>query len=181
MSRLFQPIPAKPAFGVLQKNYCASDYIKNKTLKQTFSYSIKNKTRTNLTQNQLMNLKNCELFNSMVYNVYSLDNTELISGLYSKENLNGVVSICSVGNANSSGITPCNSTNTIVGTNQPFYTYYNIDPNGYLFGNTECGLKNYTNYMQITQPSVNSIVPLSKCIKTCISTADKICSNVCAK
>jgi hypothetical protein len=181
MSRLFQPIPAKPAFGVLKKNFYASDYIQNKKLKQAFSYSIKNKTRTNLSQSQLMNLKNCELFNSMVYNKVDLDNTELISGLYSKENLNGVVCICIIeNNVNpKTGLPKCDFPTVIDVAKQPFYTYYNIDPTGYLFGNTECGLNNYTNYMQITKPSAKSTSPLSGCIQTCISNADKICANVC--
>ena len=61
MSRLFQPIPAKPAFGVLQKNGYASDYTKKLKLKQAFGYSIKNQTRSNLSQGDLLSLKNCEL------------------------------------------------------------------------------------------------------------------------
>ena len=174
MSRLFQPIPAKPAFGVLQKNGYASDYTKKLKLKQAFGYSIKNQTRSNLSQGELLSLKNCELKNNLIFNKSYLDKTNLIAGLYSKENLEGIVTV-----SPSSETEPPYSSTTIDISNSPFYGYYNIDPEGALFGNTPCGIKNYSNYMQITVPIIDSNESLKSCIPLCNSFSSQVCTSVC--
>jgi len=58
----------------------------------------------------------------------------LVIGQYSKMNLNGVTTV---------------SSNNIVCNKNPFYETHTIDPFGELFGNTQCGELNYTNYLQI--------------------------------
>jgi len=176
MSRLFQPIPAKPAFGVLQKNEYASDYTKKLKLKQALAYSIKNQTRINLSQGDLLGLKNCELKNNIIFNKSYLDKSNLIAGLYSKQNLENVIIV----SPSSETQEPYTST-TIDIDNSPFYDYYNIDPNGSLFGNTPCGLKNYTNYMQISVPTIASDESLKSCIPVCNSLPSQVCASVCNK
>ena len=36
------------------------------------------------------------------------------------------------------------------------YNYYIIDPSGNLFGNTQCGINNFLNYLVYSQPYNNS-------------------------
>jgi len=176
MSRLFQPIPAKPAFGVLQKNKYASDYTKKLKLKQAFAYSIKGQTRSNLSQGDLLCLKNCELKNNIIFNKSYLDKSNLIAGLYSKQNLENVIIV----SPSSETQEPYTST-TIDLDNSPFYGYYNIDPNGSLFGNTPCGLNNYTNYMETNVPIIESNASLKSCIPVCNSLPSQVCASVCNK
>jgi outer membrane protein assembly factor BamB len=174
MSRLFQPISAKPTFGILQKNNYASDYTKKLKLRQEFSYSIKNQTRNNLSNNQILDLKNCQLKDDIIFNKPYLDKTSLIAGLYSEENLENIVTLSDSSQTN----TPSNITIDI--SNIPFYNYYNIDPNGLLFGNTPCGLNNYINFMQINEPNAKLSGPLQKCIKPCNLNEEQICKLVCS-
>jgi hypothetical protein len=53
---------------------------------------------------------------------------------------------------------PANPTNfietqlTAVYTDDYRYTTYTIDPSGNLFGNTECGLENWKNYLVLEPP-----------------------------
>jgi hypothetical protein len=183
MSRLFQPIPAQPTFGVLQKNSYASDYTKKIKLKQILSYSIKNKKRTNLGQGELLDLKNCELKNKIIFNKSTLDKTNLIAGLFSNENLEGVTTICTTGEVDpETNLPTCINEATIIDLKkQPFYGYYSIDPTGALFGNTPCGLNNFTNFMQINLPTISSNASLKNCIPYCNTTQEQICNSVCKK
>ena len=66
---------------------------------------------------------------------YRCNKTDLVTGQYLKMNLNGVVTV---------------SSNNIDSTSKaPFYDSNVIDPIGELFGNTQCGELNYTNYLQV--------------------------------
>jgi len=182
MSRLFQPIPANPTFGVLQKNGYASDYTEKKKLKEVFSDSIRNQRRSNLSQSQLLKLKNCELKKNIIYNQVYLDKTNLIAGLFSNENLEGITTLCTRGEVDpETNLPSClQEVTTIDPSAQPFYIHYTIDPTGALFGNTQCGLNNFTNYMQINVPIIGSNTSLQGCIPQCNSRADDVCALVCA-
>jgi hypothetical protein len=139
MSRLFQPIPAKPTFGVLHSNTYASDYIKNKRAKIVFCNELKSPyCKKLMTQNEFLNFKRIDAH----YASKSLYNkSNLINGLYTKEKLENIDTLCRIeGNM-------CVNPTTIDPLNVPFYSFYNIDPKGELFGNTPCGINNYTNYM----------------------------------
>jgi hypothetical protein len=159
MSRLFQPFPAKPAFGTLQKNTYSSDYTKKIKLKNIVAYSIKNKTKRNIPQEEFLYSKNCELKYNILFNKSYLDKTNLIAGQYSKEDLEGVTTISSSNETSE----PYIETNIVLTDNIPFYINYTIDPTGVLFGNTQCGLNNYVNFMKINIPKINS----SSSLKTC--------------
>jgi hypothetical protein len=175
MSRLFQPLPAKPSFGTLQKNSYSSDYTKKLKLKNILAYSIKNQTKRNLSQEQLIDLKNCELKNNIIFNKSYLDKTNLIAGQYSQENLEGVITVSAANQITS----PYTSTTIVPSPTIPFYFNYNIDPTGALFGNTQCGLNNYVNFMQITVPIIASKDSLRSCIPPCNSPAIQVCNSVC--
>jgi len=159
MSRLFQPFPAKPAFGTLQKNYYSSDYTKKIKLKNILAYSIKNQTKRNIPQEEFLYSKNYELKNNILFNKCYLDKTDLIAGQYSTENLQGVTTISSSNETSE----PYIETNIVLTDNVPFYVNYTIDPTGVLFGNTQCGINNYVNFMKINVPTINSSTSLKTC------------------
>jgi hypothetical protein len=121
-------------------------------------------------------LKNCELKNNIIFNKSYLDKGNLIAGLYSKQNLDNIVSV----SPSSETQEPYTSTKIDI-TKTPFYGYYNIDPTGSLFGSTPCGLNNYTNYMQINVPIIASADSLKACIPVCNSLPSQVCASVCNK
>jgi hypothetical protein len=122
-----------------------------------------------------MDLKNCELKNNIIFNKAYLDKSDLIAGVYSKQNLESVVTV----SPSSEKQEPFTNT-TVNIAKTPFYIYYNIDPNGSLFGNTPCGLKNYTNYMQINMPTIASTASLKSCIPECKSLISQFCPSICS-
>ena len=142
MSRLFQPIPAKPTFGVLHSNLYASDYIQRKKAKIAFCNELQSPyCKKVLTQNQLLNFKKGEYNNNKYKHEYPFNKSNLIAGLYTKEQLTNIITLCKVEGE------ICQPNTIINPLNIPFYNFYKIDPEGELFGNTLCGINNYTNYM----------------------------------
>lgn len=89
------------------------------------------------------------LYNNGILGDCYNNKTQLSEGLNSKENLADVTTICDITNeccAYPTGNCSISKT-TFVTTNVPFFNYYKIDPRGALFGNSQCGILNYTNYM----------------------------------
>ena len=148
------PIPAKPTFGTLTQVAFQGDYIANKKAKLTYC-----KIRDKVNCNKIVKASSFEqydLFNKGRYlNTLSrgcilpFDKTNLIAGLYSKMNLKDV---CTVIDGN-----PCFQVDSCTGfltgakidttSEIPFYLTKTIDPVGELFGNTDCGVNNFTRYM----------------------------------
>jgi hypothetical protein len=121
----FKNYSANPTFGVNKQPKEAGDYILNK----------KNKLL-----NCNLNKKNCNT-NKSVFCVEKPNYTyNLNMNLTTKIDLKNVSIIEDM----SGNICPT----TIVYNNIPnFYIYYEIDPKGELFGNTECGVNNYLSYL----------------------------------
>lgn len=146
MPVLFAPIPAKPTFGTVQPLLYSSDYLNYKKTKalNCICYPMNRKTNYN---NYYLSLDK-RIFHS------ELNRTNLVYGLYSKENLKYVTPI------SSNTLQPA-PVSVIQSTNVPFYQYYIIDQKGELFGNTQCGENNFVNYMEpdISTKSEN-ILPL---------------------
>ena len=91
----------------------------------------------------------------------SFNTSDLVSGLYTNEKLNGLNVVDLSNNY------PCNNviyTPTLItlGSN-PFYWNYRIDPCGALFGNAPCGYDNYENYRVISKPVVTTASSLKDC------------------
>ena len=146
MSKLFLPISARPDFGTLKPNTYASDYIYSKKARLTACNQLQSiYCKRNLTQGDLL------LFKGGTRKRF-IGNNNLIAGLYNKEELASVVSICNVRPAINL-VSSCIPSTNININNVPFYSYYTIDPNGALFGNTPCGLHNFINYMVYNPPS----------------------------
>jgi hypothetical protein len=145
MSRLFQPIPAKPAFGILRANNYASDYIQNKKSLNSYRDNIRSPIcKKGYSEGDLLRFnKGYYLYNRYLrrgekpFNKY-----DLIAGNYAKQNLNSIVTVSPSYELKSP------YTTTTINPNVSFYTNYNIDPEGALFGNSECGLNNWTNFMK---------------------------------
>jgi len=154
MSRAnFTPIPAKPTFGSNQNCYMyASDYINNKKIKYQMSNSNTNSSTNSIIFNYPSNYQtdstqgNLLLFNRYRYPKKNYNLFNLNSGLYTNLDLKNINVL----------ETTTNPTKTPTSINpsftSPFYENYTIDPNGSLFGNTECGINNYTNFRT---PNIN--------------------------
>jgi hypothetical protein len=130
---------AKSTFGTLKPLTYSSDYIYSKKAKL-----FANNERKNCSCKKILNQRDLLLFyHGSRYKI--LDRSNLVAGLYTKEDLSSVVCLCTVDSNHS-----CTNTTSVNICKVPFYAYYTIDPNGSLFGNTECGLHNYTRYMVLT-------------------------------
>jgi len=148
MSRAnFSPISAKPTFGNKQNYYVyTSDYITNKKIKYQMNNSNTKSTTNSIIFNYPFNYQrdstqgNLILFNQYRYPRKNYNSFNLNSGLYTKLNLKNVNVLETTTNPT---ITPT-SINPQLTT--PFYENYIIDPNGSLFGNTQCGINNYINF-----------------------------------
>ena len=138
MAHALQPIPANPAFKKIKESNYASDYIYNK--KSIITYCNEKK---NFACKKSWNQGNYLLYNNGRTRadqcLYAGNTSELYSNLFTKENLTGV---CTVEDIQYKTCSPKLS------NADPFYDTYNIDPNGELFGRSQCGINNYVMYMQ---------------------------------
>lgn len=110
------------AFGVLKEPRYASEYTRETKEKQ----------------------EECTHFNRRIkkYRDVGINTANLYVNLLSKENLLGVPVVSTA----SDNISPA----LVDVTKNPFYSYYTIDPQGRLFGNTLCGQNNYVHYLQFS-------------------------------
>ena len=140
MNHPFKTYPARPTFGVFKESGDAGDYILQKKNKAAFcGANLCTPKRALLSQGELLMLNNSNYLN--YYSSFdNLSPNNLNVNLITKLNLNEVNVVQPV-NA-SFNLTP--------------YLYYNIDPNGKLFGNTPCGRNNYLNYREYNPPTYNS-------------------------
>lgn len=168
MAHAFKTFSAKPTFGTLRQNLYQSDYINRKKGVITFCKSpsrcqkIKYASSYNTINSfnigrYTLTLDKC--------NVLPVNKTNLIIGQYTKQNLQD---ICTVQNIDPT-ISPhpdsnCQNTPPIIidpnnmSPPKPFYWTYQIDPFGLLFGNSQCGELNYTNYMCFYPPNPNTLL-----------------------
>lgn len=171
MAHAFKIIPGKPAFGTVKQVVYQSDYLERKKALRTVCTSqancgqIKNaKSYAEVNQYKegfrLKQAKNC--------NVLPFNKSDLIVNLYSKMNLNEVCTLingfpCIDSNLSAVSCSDttipkccknaCSDSKTIsVGSSDPFNWNNTIDPVGGLFGETQCGIENYTHYMVFNPP-----------------------------
>ena len=134
MSRNLSVLSGKPAFGTFSQQLVQSDYINRKKIRQTCNKLNPNDFCKN----------NCN-------NLIPINKSNLIMGQYSKLDLDGVCTIIYSPPCNTSG---CNQLcpNIPIASDgfTPFYAVYTIDPNGSLFGKSQCGSLNYTHYMKFS-------------------------------
>jgi len=167
MAHAFKTISAKPTFGTLKSDLNQGDYINRKKGLITF---CKGPAYCNKLQKS-SSYSNIYSFNTGRYarglhncNVLPINKSNLIIGQYTKLN---ITDICTV-----SGISPnyqpapcdadhpcnpCQNPDSIsinpTTASKPFYQSYQIDSLGELFGRSQCGELNYTNYMVFYPPT----------------------------
>jgi len=76
----------------------------------------------------------------------SFKKTNLVSNLYTKENLKGVCVARNITATKNTCSPKIASIDANLSKTNPLYYNYSIDPRGQLFGRTPCGLNNYMNY-----------------------------------
>lgn len=153
MAHRLYPISAKVTFGTLQENLYQSDYLIRKKSRLAFcnnpSYCNKIKLANNYKEYNLYNVgRYVKTLDTC--NIIPVSNDNLITSQYSKLDLQD---ICTVKNGAPPTI-PIDGeickTDVPVTINpndtNPFYYSNTIDPVGALFGNSQCGELNYTQY-----------------------------------
>jgi hypothetical protein len=163
MAHAFSPIPAKPAFGTLKENLYQSDYINRKKSKLVYcgTPSYCNKIKIANSYNMLNSYNLGRYSRSLeTCNIIPVNKGNLIVGQYTKLNLDNVCTVSTgtpptqhCGNGiNEIPCKPCqNNTPVIIDptATNPFYWDATIDPLGELFGNSQCGQLNFTEYMVV--------------------------------
>jgi hypothetical protein len=159
MAHAFPPIPAKPAFGSSKESLYQSDYLTRKKAK--IAYCSNNAYCNRIITSD--SYDNINLYKLGLYvtnlgkcNTIPFNKGNLVMGLYSKMNLQGVCTVIegppcvpnSCDACNTSPVIPDPSTFT-----EPFCENYVIDPVGELFGTSQCGELNYTGYMVPVLPN----------------------------
>lgn len=139
MARPFKSNSGRPAFGVFSEPLEAGEYTFNK--KASTTYCVTNNCPTRVRVGSQSNLL---LFRrSSRASVYpcknAINKANLNINLITELDLAGVAVISDF----SGNIFPATITNTAIP-----YLDYNIDPSGNLFGNTTCGINNFTRYMK---------------------------------
>jgi hypothetical protein len=171
MAHAFKKIPAKPTFGTLNQVAFQSDYVERKKALRTVCTSqancgkIKN-AKSYQQVNQYREGFRLKQANSCY--VLPFNKLDLIVNLYSKMNLKSACTMINgfpcvdpeLSDVSCSGSTvpaccsnACNGPKTIDNTDKAFNWYHTIDPVGNLFGKTQCGIQNYTDYLVFSPPT----------------------------
>lgn len=139
MSRPFAKYSAKNTFATFNESLQAGEYITNKKIKYSYCFPTVCHSNKNInSQNNYLNLKRKNTIALYPYK-NSIDKTQLYINLITKLQLNNDVNVISDLSGN---ISPVIIDTTVI----PFLKY-NTDPDGYLFGNTPCGINNFENYI----------------------------------
>lgn len=159
MAHAFKSLSAKPTFGSKQTHYYQSDVVNNKRYKQLRisidePCNILHKTNN---YNQFYLFKNSNTPKCCMY--FPVSKYNIVAGQYTALNLSDV---CTASNQSYVNPTPddkCNNSHVQMKSNpstgvwnsgiSAFYQDVSIDPLGQLFGNTQCGELNYTDYMVV--------------------------------
>jgi len=145
MAHSFKTYPGRPTFEVYNEPLDAGEYIKNKKATATFcGANVCKPSRKVNTQSNLLLLNKANYLN--YYSSGDIDRTNLYVNLLTKLDLSGVPVI-------QNNMTPPFVIPTDISDNNITFTEYLIDPCGNLFGNTNCGVYNYENYLVYNPPS----------------------------
>ena len=170
MAHAFPPIPAKPSFGVLKESLYQSDYLNRKKAKLFYCPNNSNAYCNRLIRSN--SYSNMNLYNLGLYvtslgkcNILPCNKSNLVIGLYSKLNLQDVCGVIKGSPCNPYNCIECTSSPPLIPEPSTFTTplceNYTLDPQGELFGNTQCGVLNYTEYMVFNPPILPSGINLN--------------------
>jgi len=144
MSRPFKNYSGKAAFDKFQEPMNAGDYVLNK--KASTVYCQPNICHPNRNINSQSNLQMLKKANVLKYNpiIPTFDKTSLYINLYTQLNLEN---ICTITDLSGNCQIPITTTVPYINPSLPTYNNYIIDPSGTLFGNTTCGINNFTDFI----------------------------------
>jgi len=149
MPHSFNNFSAKAAFGSNKGTNEAGDYILKKKARATYCTSSRCPPRYNLNTQGNLNLLRTAKYIDRNNNRLPFNKNNLNINLVTKLDLTNV---CVIEDA--SGNLCAN--NGIIYVEIPnFYNRYIIDPSGQLFGNTQCGVNNFLNYLVYNPPPVS--------------------------
>lgn len=155
MAHTFKIIPAKPTFGSLRQNALSfqSDYITLKKSKlvycDSFNHCGRPKNMSNYNDINLFNNGRRVSYNYLANNhLIPFNKSNLVAGLYSKMDLTNVCTLINGLPCNNIDTCPAckNAVSIDTASTAPLNWTNTIDPVGALFGNTPCGIQNFTNY-----------------------------------
>jgi hypothetical protein len=167
MAHAFKIISAKPTFGTLKENLYQSDYLNRKKGKLIFCNSNFNcpKINHNFDYDSIYSY-NLGRYSLSLANILPINKSNLIIGQFTKENLKDVCTVQTINPAispqpcgTSLPCDPCQINTPIVidpSSPNPFYFNYQIDPFGQLFGKSQCGELNYTQYFVLNPPQLTN-------------------------
>lgn len=158
MAHAFKKISAKPTFGKLNSELYQSDYINQKKGLIVF---CKLRCQRNKIASSYDSINNYNIGRNTILNRCNLlrnNKANLIISQYTKENLNNVCTVSPIAPyiaptpcSNDVPCNPCQNNDAVIidpsNSVNTFYNEYYIDPLGELFGKTQCGELNYTDYM----------------------------------
>ena len=157
--------PAKPTFKSNKESNDAGSYIQNKTASTTFCKAkCPDKLRITTNYQNLYAFRNARFIKKNALRP-SFDNNDLNINLFTKMDLTNV---CTVKNNTTTG---CVSS---IDGSVPFYLTYTIDPSGVLFGNSECGISNFENFLVPNPPAllesgIGTQEKQKSCVKKCMN------------
>lgn len=160
MAHAYTIYPAKPAFGNFAKNLSYSEVLANKRANHIY-YNCKRTNRID-SQGDLMAIRKittqtcadgCE--------VLPFNKSNLQVNLITQLDLSGIIILELNSNPGyASKIDP---------TLRPIYSYYTIDPNNRLTGDTPCAIQKYVNYMILdTNAFIDGGCPTNDYIPDCL-------------
>ena len=155
-SNLYNDGNGKASFGNVKQTTFASDYITNKKAKLLYNINYNNKKNGILNAQLIRDVETCD-------SLPAFDTTNLESGLYSNEELDGINVITAVLDTSNCPIYSGSLLDKTIISSNPFFYNYNIDKCGDLFGNNICGIENYNHYKKIDKSLVLNEQSLVKC------------------
>ena len=137
MAHAYTIYPAKPAFGNFAKHLSYADVLANKRANHIY-YNCKQSNRIR-SQSDLIAIRKTTQACATGCDVLPFNKSNLQVNLITELDLNGIIVL----ELNSDP----GSAAKIDPTLRPIYSYYTIDPNNRLTGNTPCAIQKYVNYM----------------------------------
>ena len=138
MAHAYTIYPAKPAFGNFAKHLSYADVLANKRTNSIY-YNCKRTNRIN-SQGDLMAIRKITTQTCTTgCEVLPFNKSNLQVNLITELDLNNIIIL----ELNSNPGTAA-KINPVL---RPIYSYYTIDPNNKLSGNTPCAIQKYVNYM----------------------------------
>ena len=143
MARPFKSNSGRPTFGVFSEPLEGGEYIFNKKSRTTYCFTNNCAPRVRVgSQSNLLLFRRSS--NLSVYPCKNfIKKANLNINLITKLDLTDVPVVADF----SGNIVPAAITNNAIP-----YLDYNIDPCGNLFGNTICGINNFTHYLKYNSP-----------------------------